>query len=232
MSVRPLAFISYARSDADCIGPLSKTLELAGFRVWTDELLKAGSRYQTEIEDVITAADVVVVIWSGASVQSDFVRAEATLGLSLGKLMPVAIENVLPPIPFNILHYAGCGRNDFSMLGEMLSVRLNEVGFPKKSPIIGDVVTKSFSGFGVRLRLNDSKSFLEFRTGLGREKILIDNRVVVSRWNFASYGLIMPVLIESWTEVLVVRVQFGSLIGRFKNFQVLHNGVTLASDSI
>ena len=93
-------FVSYASEDRDRIRPLVAEFERHGWSVWWDRALHAGPRFDEEIEKALDAARCVVVVWSVRSVRSDWVRTEASEGLSRRILVPAAIDAVAPPLAF------------------------------------------------------------------------------------------------------------------------------------
>lgn len=70
-------FISYARPDRNKIAPLSAALEQAGWTVWWDRHIDGGAAFARAIEMELEASRAVVVAWSQAAVQSDWVKDEA-----------------------------------------------------------------------------------------------------------------------------------------------------------
>ncbi len=97
-------FISYDRTDREAVGVIAETLEGAGYSVWWDTQLAAGARYAEKIREEIAAARLVIVVWSLASIDSDWVRDEATLARDARKLVPVCIDAVDVPIGFGQFH--------------------------------------------------------------------------------------------------------------------------------
>lgn len=93
-------FISYSREDRPRIEKLAAALEAEGFDVWWDKNLSAGAHFSKETEARLNEAKVVLVAWSNASVYSMWVADEATVGRDKGVLVPVAIDDVSPPIGF------------------------------------------------------------------------------------------------------------------------------------
>lgn len=93
-------FLSYARDDAAKAAKIAAALEAAGHNVWWDKHIGAGSRFGAEIEEALEAADRVVVLWSKNSVRSAWVLDEAAAGRDSGRLLPVLIEKVKPPLGF------------------------------------------------------------------------------------------------------------------------------------
>jgi TolB-like protein len=93
-------FISYAAADRERVRPLVTSLEAEGWSVWWDRHIGPGEVWDREIEDAVDSARCVIVIWSHASVSSDWVRAEAGEGMTRHRLAPVFIDNVRPPLLF------------------------------------------------------------------------------------------------------------------------------------
>ena len=93
-------FISYASEDRERIRPLVEAIEGAGFSVWWDTRIGTGSSFDREIERELDATDCVVVIWSERSIESDWVRAEATEALERQILVPAIIDDIRPPLVF------------------------------------------------------------------------------------------------------------------------------------
>ncbi len=95
-------FLSYKAEEHEAAQRLAAALEAAGHSVWWDHALQGGDDYALIIEQRIAAARLVIPLWSRAAAASQWVRAEAQKGQ--GKLLPVRIEAVDPPAPFNALH--------------------------------------------------------------------------------------------------------------------------------
>ena len=91
-------FISYASEDRERIRPLVRAIEAAGLSVWWDTNIGMGASFDREIEQELDATKCVVVIWSERSVNSDWVRAEATEALERQLLVPAIIDDVRPPL--------------------------------------------------------------------------------------------------------------------------------------
>jgi tetratricopeptide (TPR) repeat protein len=93
-------FLSYARDDADHARLVAKALEAAGHSVWWDLNVRGGAQFSKAIEEALEAADVVVVLWSTNSVESAWVRDEASVGRDSGRLVPVTVDGAQPPLGF------------------------------------------------------------------------------------------------------------------------------------
>jgi TolB-like protein/tetratricopeptide (TPR) repeat protein len=93
-------FVSYARADQTRVEALVGALSEHGLSVWWDGHIAGGAAYAREIETSLRAAVAVVVAWSAAAVQSDWVRDEAALARDLGRLVPVRLDDTPAPLGF------------------------------------------------------------------------------------------------------------------------------------
>lgn len=93
-------FVSYASEDRERVAPIAAYLESQGWSVWWDRRLDAGTSFDREIERELDAATCVLVVWSQASIESDWVRTEAQEGMDRGALVPILLDAVRPPLAF------------------------------------------------------------------------------------------------------------------------------------
>lgn len=93
-------FLSYDREDGAKARAIAQALERAGHFVWWDLHIKGGAEYGREIEQALEKSDAVVVLWSENSVKSAWVRDEAAAGRDSGRLIPILIEPIAPPMGF------------------------------------------------------------------------------------------------------------------------------------
>ena len=93
-------FLSYARADVDCARKLADLIARAGHEVWWDRELHGGSRFTSEIDKALRDAEAVIVLWSDASIESAWVQDEAAEGRDSGRLVPIVIDEVRPPLGF------------------------------------------------------------------------------------------------------------------------------------
>lgn len=73
--MEPYAFISYAHKDG-VLEAISSILSSVGIRNWNDTMIPKGSMWRKEIAQKIEQSTIVIVIWTEASVRSDFVKDE------------------------------------------------------------------------------------------------------------------------------------------------------------
>ena len=93
-------FVSYAAEDREAARTLSEALVRRGYAVWWDRLITGGALWGQEIERAIAESWAVIVLWSGSSVRSDYVRAEARSAAERHILIPAFIGPCEPPMPF------------------------------------------------------------------------------------------------------------------------------------
>lgn len=126
-------FLSYDRDDAEKARRVALALERASHSVWWDLNIRGGKQFSTVIEEELANADVVVVLWSSASIKSAWVRDEAASGRDRECLVPVLIERVTPPLGFrqyqNIDITSRLGRGRLAGFSELLAA-IAEFGPP------------------------------------------------------------------------------------------------------
>ena len=100
-------FISYSKKHAAVTERIASHLEEAGHDVWWDVNLLAGHAFRDAIKEQLVASDLVVVIWTQASIRSQWVIAEAQHGFERGVLLPLLHSDANAadiPMPFGNLH--------------------------------------------------------------------------------------------------------------------------------
>ena len=80
--------------------------EAAGLEVWWDQALRSGEAYDKVTEAALRGAKAVVVLWSPRSVDSRWVRAEATIAERTGRSVPAKIEPCDLPVMFGLTQTA------------------------------------------------------------------------------------------------------------------------------
>ena len=99
-------FLSYANEDREMARAVAGLLESAGCTVWWDRRIPAGRTWRSMIEEALRDMRCMVVLWSSHSVDSDWVKEEAEEARALGRLIPVLIEPVKPPVGFRSIQAA------------------------------------------------------------------------------------------------------------------------------
>jgi adenylate cyclase len=100
-------FISYSKGSKAQTQQLADELRAKGFTVWYDTSLVPGDSFRNVITSELAQARAAIVIWTAASVKSDWVCAEASRARARGILIPVRVDDVRShdiPLPFDSLH--------------------------------------------------------------------------------------------------------------------------------
>lgn len=93
-------FLSYSSVNRNAANLIAAKLQEARFSVWWDQRILPGEQFDAAISDALDAALCIVVLWSSASLKSDYVLDEAQQGFQRGILVPVLIEKVNQPMGF------------------------------------------------------------------------------------------------------------------------------------
>ena len=102
-------FISYASEDRERARKLAAALAARGWSVWWDRKIPLGKSYDEVIEKALAESNCVIVLWSGVSVASEWVRNEAGEGRRREILVPVFLEPIEAPLAFRLLNGANLG---------------------------------------------------------------------------------------------------------------------------
>src|SRR5215218_7074285 len=123
-------FLSYDHEDSPLARPIAVALEKAGHSVWFDRHIHGGAQYSRKIEEALDEADAVVVLWSPRSLESAWVRDEAAEGRDRGKLVPLRVDGVSPPMGFRQFQTINLGewkgRGKVPHLAELLEAVTNQ----------------------------------------------------------------------------------------------------------
>jgi len=99
-------FVSYARPTEPQAERVADALRACGYEVWRDDELPAHRAYSEVIEERLTGAKAVVVLWSEAAAKSQWVRAEADAARTAGTLVQASLDGSIAPMPFNQIQCA------------------------------------------------------------------------------------------------------------------------------
>jgi hypothetical protein len=99
-------FLSYASEDRSRAAVIAKALEVRGWTVWWDRSIPAGKKFPQVIQEEISRARCVVVLWSETSVRSEWVNEEAEEGRKREVLVPILVDPVQPPWGFKLVQAA------------------------------------------------------------------------------------------------------------------------------
>ena len=91
-------FISYSQPDRDCANELTRCLEAAGFSVWiAPRDVPPSAEWAAEIIDAISAAQVMILVFSASSNASPQVLREVERAVHKNlRILPFRIEDVVP----------------------------------------------------------------------------------------------------------------------------------------
>jgi len=135
-------FVSYAKTDRQLASKLVAMLEAEGWKVWWDTSLAIGDDFRNEIMTELGRARAVIVIWTDASIKSDWVRSEAGRAQAGRKLIPVKLAHLdykdLPP-PFDVLHTENVGQED-----KIKAAVVAQLAKPAIEPTAWALLTKGF----------------------------------------------------------------------------------------
>jgi len=93
-------FLSYAQEDRTRAELVAKALRVRGWSVWWSDELRVGTPYRNEIQRHLQSAKCVVVLWSNASIESEWVIDEADEGKTRNVLVQGIFDSVQPPHGF------------------------------------------------------------------------------------------------------------------------------------
>ncbi|QQZ30123.1 TIR domain-containing protein [Thiothrix subterranea] len=98
-------FLSYSTVDRERLVTLVAALEEQGWSVfWDHRSIPIGEKWREVIEEAVCQCRCVLVVWSQTSVKSRWVKEEASEGISRNVLMPIRMDDVLPPFGFREDH--------------------------------------------------------------------------------------------------------------------------------
>ena len=97
---QPTVFFSYSRADQEAALPIIRAIQDAGYDLWWDGMLEAGSKYLEKTESVLNNAKAIIVLWSATSVTSNWVRDEAMVGRDKERMIPLSLDGTEPPLGF------------------------------------------------------------------------------------------------------------------------------------
>lgn len=99
-------FISYSQADRPRVAAIATALEAKGHDVFWDPEIPPGESWESVIQRELEGARCVIVVWSRASLDSDWVREEADYGKRKRLLVPILIDDVEPPLGFSRIQAA------------------------------------------------------------------------------------------------------------------------------
>lgn len=105
-SLGPQVFLSYAHEDVGVAQSISKRIGHENWSVFWDREIPVGFTWDDIVEQALDAAKCVVVLWSPAARNSEWVRIEAADGAERGILTPAIIQQTKIPLRFRRIQAA------------------------------------------------------------------------------------------------------------------------------
>jgi hypothetical protein len=102
----PEVFLSYAHEDLDVAQSISERIGRERWSVFWDRTIPVGFTWDEIVEGAIDASKCVVVLWSPAARNSEWVRIEATEGADRRILAPALIAETKIPLRFRQIQAA------------------------------------------------------------------------------------------------------------------------------
>ena len=113
-------FLSYASEDRERVGPLAEALIQEGWSVFWDRVIPVGKTWHEMLEEELSAARSLLIVWSENSIKSKWVREEADEGLRMElPLFPILLDEVLPPLGFRGIQAADFSAWDGSLSSQV-----------------------------------------------------------------------------------------------------------------
>jgi TIR domain-containing protein len=127
-------FLSYAREDRERAESFAAALAKCGVSVWWDRKILPGKSFDAVIEGTLRQVQAAIVLWSRDSVQSRWVKEEASRALQREILIPVLIDDVELPLGFSMVQTADLrgwsGALDHPELADLLASLSELLGRP------------------------------------------------------------------------------------------------------
>jgi hypothetical protein len=147
-------FVSYASADRDRARAVAQALTDQGWAVWWDRTIPPGRQFDEVIEEALDSARCVVVLWSKASVASQWVKTEAAEAMRRKILVPVLIEEVKIPLEFRRLQAADLstwtGGNTHEEVQKFFASIATNVGHPGTPPPSTEIRPPKLDPAGVK----------------------------------------------------------------------------------
>lgn len=99
-------FISYSHQDRDRARELAERLKQEGWSVFWDRVTPVGKVWSEVLDEELSNAKVIIVLWSNYSVKSNFVRDEAQEGAERKLLAPALLDRIKLPLGFRTFQTA------------------------------------------------------------------------------------------------------------------------------
>lgn len=103
----PFVFVSYARADTERVAWVTENFDHKGIAYFIDRQMPTGSLWESILRQKIVDCSALLVVWTSASIQSEWVVREVTEALANNKtVVPIRLDGVVAPARFNHLNVA------------------------------------------------------------------------------------------------------------------------------
>lgn len=170
-------FISYSHEDLEQIRPLIRALQYTGWSIFWDRTIPAGRTWRQVIGAEINNCRCMLVVWSERSIISDWVEEEADEGKRRGVLVPVLIDNILPPIGFRAIQAVKLDKWDGDTESEAFNKLITDLSSLLGKPP-ADIESKQESTIEARVRTENTKRKKEL-DNLQQEEVEIKRKAVL-----------------------------------------------------
>jgi len=187
-------FISYANEDRPVAQKLATGLEQSGMSVWWDHHIQVGSEWDKTIEDALASAKCVVVLWTGHTKDSRWVRAEPRGALTLEKVVPVMLEVNATPLAFTgiqalrLIGWDGAaGSKEFDILLGVIRAKLEgkSIELPEASSTKPSLLRKLVDLWGIKACVGGVFAFLLIASSFVRVNPVISVHLQTARMKFS-----------------------------------------------
>lgn len=140
-------FISYSRKDSEYMAEFSKNLRNAGANLWSDKQILPGGLWDNSIETALESCDVIIVLISKASINSNNVMDEVSFALEENKkVIPILLEECDLPFRLRRIQFIDFTKNQENGMNLLKStLNLNTTPVSNLSYKVDEVKEKSGS---------------------------------------------------------------------------------------
>lgn len=179
-------FFSYSRTDQKQAVPLIRALEQQGFAVWWDGLLEGGDNFLPTTEAALHNADAVVVLWSKTSIDSHWVRDEATVGRDSRRLVPLSMDGSQPPLGFRQFQVIDVTKWNGKAIAPEVRRIASAIAAVSGAPAVNSVSATASSGPA------QTASASRLASSSNRRNLLIGAALLSSGGGFAAWRWLRP----------------------------------------
>ena len=177
-------FISYAHLDSKRVLPIVEAMDAAGFRVWYDDGIEAGSEWPEYIAEHLIGSDVIIYFITQSSVESQNCAREINYAISKKKrILTVYLEDVVlsPGMDMQLGTLQAIYRNKFDSDEAMTAaiIRAKIIQGTKRDIASSNEMGNAFSGIPLASRGAPAtvKTASPAKKGTGKKAVKNDGNV-------------------------------------------------------